>query len=257
MLFDTHAHLNLPHFEKNLEKIIEEAKKNQVNYILVPGINYQTSVKALEISKKFENIYSACGFHPSEIEDFDLEKIKKLLKEEKILAVGEIGIDKLKANNLEKQKFVFEEQVKLALEFNKPIIIHNRKGTDEILEILSKYQNEIKEKVIFHCTEPEEKILNFAIEYRCFLGFDGDLTYLEEKQNFVKKVPLNLILLETDSPFLVPEPLKSQKIFPNKPSNLPLILNFLSQLLKIENKTLEKIIFENSLRAFKILKNGN
>lgn len=257
MLFDTHAHLNLPHFERNLEKIIEEAKKNQVVYILIPGINYQTSVKALEIAKKYENIYFACGFHPLEIEDFDLEKIKNLLKEEKNLAVGEIGIDKLKASNLEKQKLIFEEQVKIALEYNKPIIIHNRKGTEEILEILGKYQNDLKEKIIFHCTEPEEKILNFAIENRCYLGFDGDLTYLEEKQSFIKKVPLNLILLETDSPFLVPEPLKSQKIFPNKPSNLPLILNFLSELLKIENKTLERIIFENSLRAFKILKNGN
>lgn len=252
MLFDTHAHLNLPHFAKNLDKVIEEAKIAKVNYILVPGINYETSLKAIKISQKYENIYSACGFHPLEIKDFNKEKLKSLLQESKVVALGEIGIDKVRGEDLEKQKFIFEEQVKLALEFNKPIIVHNRDASEEILEILNKYKNELKEKIIFHCSEPDKRILTFALENKSFLGFDGDLTYLEEKQKFVKLVPLQMILLETDSPFLIPEPLKSQRIFPNEPANLPLILNFLSDLLKINSVSLENIIFENSLKAFKI-----
>lgn len=257
MIFDTHAHLNLDIFKGKERIIIEESKNNDILGILVPGINFETSKKSIELSKKFKTIYSAVGFHPLEIKNLSLldfniywQKLAKFLeRNKKIIAIGEIGLDKLKGqNNLTKQKDFFLRQLQIAEKFNKPIIVHNRNASLEIIDILK--NKNFKQKIIFHCCEPDDLILRFAIENNCFLGFDGDITYNLQKQNFIKKVPLNLILIETDSPFLLPEPLRSKKIFPNEPKNLKLILNFISQIVGKDVKKLEKIIWQNSCQVF-------
>lgn len=257
MLFDTHAHLNLDIFRGKISLIINEAKANKVLAIIVPGVDFMTSKKSIELSQNYDIVYSAIGFHPLEIENLSLadfnsywqELIKLLEIEKKIIAIGEIGLDKIKSsNNLNKQKDFFQAQLEIAERFNKPIIVHNRGASAEIIDILS--QSTFKQKIIFHCVEPNELILQFALENNCYLGFDGDITYNIEKQTFIKKVPLDLILLETDSPFLTPEPLRSKKIFPNEPKNLKLILNFIAQLVGENIEKLEKIIWQNSCQAF-------
>lgn len=257
MLFDTHAHLNLDTFDGKIDTVINEARANEVSAIIVPGVDFRTSKKSIELSQNYDRVYSAIGFHPLEIENLSLtdfnsywqELIKFLETEEKIIAIGEIGLDKIKSSsNLIKQKEFFQVQLEIAEKFNKPIIVHNRAASVEIIDILKR--STFKQKVIFHCAEPNELILQFALENNYYLGFDGDITYSIEKQNFIKKIPLDLILLETDSPFLTPEPLRSQKIFPNEPKNLKLILNFASQLLNENIQKLEKIIWQNSCQAF-------
>ncbi|MCS7183902.1 MAG: TatD family hydrolase [Patescibacteria group bacterium] len=266
-LFDTHCHLNIPPLKEIYNEVIENAQKNGVKYIVIPGTNFEDSLTALEISNKFENIYCALGFHPNELIKrdlreiiLDLNEIKKYLEEKKVIAVGEIGLDK-KRSNLKLQKELFLLQIKLAKEYKKPLIIHNREMGEEIIKVLKKEWDEFfRGKIVFHCTEPDEKILKFAKEKNIYLGFDGDLTYREDKQNFVKKVPLNLIVLETDSPFLLPEPLKTFvkhqthteeiRFYPNKPENLIIIFNFLANLLKMNRDLLTEKLFENSLKLF-------
>lgn len=256
MLFDTHAHLNLDFFKKNREEVILKAKEKGVKAILVPAIDEESGWEALELSQNFDFIYVALGLHPLTVEkidkikfDYSWEKWRNIVENnKKIVAIGEVGLDKVKGLDFSKQLFFFEKQVEIASQFKKPLIVHNRNASQELIKILKNYN--FHQKVIFHCSEPDDLILNFAIENNCYLGFNGDLTYNSEKQNFFKKVPLEMILLETDSPFLVPEPLKSQKIFPNEPKNLKIILNFISKLINQPYEELEKTFWRNSLNAF-------
>lgn len=259
MLFDTHAHLNLDTFARKIDTIIKEAMASEVLGIIIPGIDFETSKKSIELSQNYDIFFSSIGFHPLEVENLSLEDfnaywqelIKFLETEEKIVAIGEIGLDKIKGNsNLSKQKEFFQIQLEIAQRFNKPIIVHNRAASGEIIDILKRV--DFKQKIIFHCAESNDLILQFALENNCYLGFNGDITYNVEKQNFIKKIPAELMLLETDSPFLIPEPLRSKKIFPNEPKNLKLILNFISQLLDEDIEKLEQIIWENSCQAFSL-----
>lgn len=253
MLFDTHAHLNLDIFLNKEKIIVEESKNNGILAILVPGIDLKTSKKSIELSQKYEIIYSAIGFHPLEIEklslaDFDFywQELSTFFKQEKVVALGEIGLDKIKGQeSFDKQVIFFQQQLNLAEEFNKPVIIHNRRAAKEVINILEKLK--FRQQVIFHCVEPDDLILEFALKNDCYLGFDGDITYNRKKQAFIKKVPLNLILLETDSPFLLPEPLK---IYPNQPKNLKLILDFVSRLLDKDLEKLNELFWQNSCQAF-------
>jgi TatD DNase family protein len=268
-LFDTHCHLNIPPLKEIYLEVIEDAKKNNIEYFLIPGTNYEDCLTALEISNQFDNVYSALGFHPNELTKrdlreliLDLNDLKKHFENHKVIAIGEIGLDR-KAGNFELQQELLILQIKLAKEYKKPLIIHNREMSEELLKILkNEWDDYFKHNIVFHCTEPDEKILKFAKEKNLYLGFDGDLTYNEVKQQFIKKVPLELIVLETDSPFLLPEPIRSFikhqthkeeiRFYPNKPENLVLIFQFLSKLLNINPEILSDQILENSLKLFNL-----
>ncbi|GIW66947.1 MAG: hydrolase TatD family protein [Candidatus Parcubacteria bacterium] len=267
--FDTHCHLNIPPLKEIYEEVIESAKRNNVEYIVIPGTNYEDNIFALEIANKFDNIYCALGFHPNELTKktiqeliLSLDKLEKHFKENKVIAIGEIGLDK-QAGNIELQKNLFVLQIKLAKEYRKPIIIHNRKLTEKLIEILKlEWDNFFENNIVFHCVDPDEEILKFAKNKNLYLGFDGDLTYNKEKQEFIKKVPLDLIVIETDAPFLLPEPIRTfikhrtleenQRLFPNKPENLILVFNKIVELLKTDPHKLSEKLLENSFRLFNL-----
>ncbi|GIW65593.1 MAG: TatD-related deoxyribonuclease [Candidatus Parcubacteria bacterium] len=267
--FDTHCHLNIPPLREIYKEIIESAQKNNIDYIVIPGTNYEDSIFAIEIANSFNNIYCALGFHPNEIIELSLkeiiiklDKLKNNLNEDKVIAIGEIGLDK-KAGNFDFQKEIFILQIRLAKKYNKPLIIHNRELSNDLLKILKQEWNDYFENnIVFHCTEPNEEILEFAKIKKLYLGFDGDLTYRKDKQEFIKKVPLDLIVMETDSPFLLPEPLrtfikhqtrnKEENFFPNKPENLILIFNKIVEILNLDKEILAQKLLENSLRLFNL-----
>lgn len=268
-MFDTHCHLNFQIFEGQVDKMIEEAKKAGVLYFLVPGTNLETSEKAIKIANQFAKVYAAVGIHPhhvfeiqnlklkSQIDNLKLKiikKIEKLLGQPKVMAVGEIGLDryiykKTKYENyqvdeefIKLQKWFFLEQLKLAKKYKKAVIVHNRQAKKELFEILSKLKSK---KMVFHCCEPDRELLDFAQKYKIFIGVDGDVLYSQKKQEFIKKVPLALLVLETDSPFLSPK-----KTFPNKPKNLPLIAKCVA---KLKNISFEKLIKTTTNNAKKLL----
>lgn len=268
--FDTHCHLNIDPLKEIYFEVVENAQKNNVEYLVIPGTNYEDSLTALDIANNFNNIYCAMGFHPNELTKrdlrnliLDLNNIKKYFQNKKVVAIGEIGLDK-KSGNLELQKELFILQINFAKEYKKPLIIHNREMSEDLLKIIKKeWDDYFKNNIVFHCTEPNEKILKFAKEHNLYLGFDGDLTYRNDKQEFIKKVPLDLIVLETDSPFLLPEPIKSFvkyqthkeefRLYPNKPENLILIFDFVSKLLNIQKEILAEKLLENSLKLFNLI----
>jgi len=291
-MFDTHCHLNFKIFDKTINHIIQNAKKAGIDQILIPGTDVKSSQKAVEIAGKYERVYAAVGIHPhniyqdqkSKIKDQNysakiknIDDIEQLLKHPKVVAIGEVGLDyhmyqKTKYQNysvdrvfVERQKQLFIAQIKLAAQHHKSLIIHNREARADTLKILAgNWSKHLEGRSVFHCCEPDDELLDFAIKHRIFIGVDGDVTYNQDKQEFVKKAPLDLLVLETDSPYLLPrppcksaswrcgqaEPLKSKKQYPNTPENIRLICDFIALLFKKSRQDIGKITTCNAMRLF-------
>ena len=275
-MFDTHCHLNFKAFAGKVDEVVDRTRKAGVNYFVVPGADVETSKKAIEIAGKFAGIYAAVGIHPHHIYQYqtsniknqkdksniknDLKLIEELLVSPKVVAVGEVGLDrhyyqKTKYSNyqineefIELQKEVLLTQLKLAKKYKKSIIIHNREAKEDLLDILSTNYDLLSTiSIVFHCCEPDGELLSFARKHKIFIGVDGDICYRKDKQEFVKKIPLELLVLETDSPFLSPF-----KKFPNEPKNLPLIASFMAAKIGISQNELGRITEANSKKLFKI-----
>lgn len=304
-MFDTHCHLNFKVFDGKVDQIVKRAREAGVDYFVVPGTDIETSKKAVEIAEKFKGVYAAVGIHPHHVYQYQISNIKKELKkihviltptlrrgknlsrmrenlkrvqrsfvasapqddrrEDKIVAIGEIGLDKhvyqkTKYENygvdkefFELQKLLFVEQLKLAKEFKKSVIVHNREAKKDLLKILNDHWDSyFSGRMVFHCCEPEEELLNFAKEKKIFIGVDGDVVYNKKKQEFVKKIPLDLLVLETDSPFLSPlkKILPAGRQVPNEPKNLPIVAKFISSILSVSINQLIDITSENAERLF-------
>ncbi|MBI3366336.1 TatD family hydrolase [Candidatus Roizmanbacteria bacterium] len=284
-MFDTHCHLNFSAFKKNLDDVIENAKTSGVHYFVIPGTDYVSSKRAVEIAEKNEGFYTAVGIHPHHVFEIkercskerfckplpvvvrkELEKLKSLISSEKVVAIGEIGIDrhiyqKTKYNGysidealIEYQKAFLEAQLDLAMQYEKSVILHNREAKEDILKILADvWSKKLEDRTVFHCCEPDQELLDFAKDHKIYLGVDGDVTYSESKKAFIKKIPLELLVLETDSPFLLPEPLRSQKKYPNEPKNLAVIAEYIAHLKNVSINQLIDITTENGKKLFNVL----
>ncbi len=275
-MFDTHCHLNFQCFAGKEKEVIDRAKTAGVNYFLVPGTDKQSSRKAVEIAQKYDGVYAAVGIHPHHVYESQksnvksqncISNLKMLLQQEKVVAVGEVGLDRHVYKNtkydgyaveetfIESQKVYLQEQINLALEYDKSLILHNREAKDDFLAVLKdKWDKKLVGRTVFHCCEPDEELLQFAIDHKIYIGVDGDVTYDPKKQAFVKKIPLDLLVLETDSPYLLPEPLRSQKLFPNEPKNIPLIAEFISKLKHTSINQLIEVTTNNAKRLFNLMR---
>lgn len=291
-MFDTHAHLNFSRFKKNVPDVIQRAHDTGVTHIVIPGTDVTSSQKAIEITEQHEGMYAAAGIHPhhvfqyvSEVSDVsfprrresidrsritsgmtnDLSELRKLLSHPKVVAVGEIGIDRhqyeqtkytqysVNEQFVSIQQKLFNEQIKLSIKYKKSLIIHNREATDDVLEILQRqWSRQLSGRAVFHCSEANEKILSFAKEHQMFIGVDGDITYDTHKQEFIKRVPLDMLVLETDSPFLLPEPLRSRKEFPNEPKNIAVIAECIATITGASLEEIQKKTTENAKCLFNV-----
>ena len=279
-MFDTHCHLNFKAFKKNLEQVVKEAKTSGVQYFLIPGTDIKTSKKGIEIAERFEGVYAAVGIHPHHVYSFkdrsnrsllflgsainnELREIEKLLTQEKVLAVGEVGLDRHIYQETKYEDYQFNEelidlqkelligQIQLAVRHNKSLILHNREAVEDMLKLLEKnWHDKLAGRTVFHCCEQDQRLLEFALRHQIYMGVDRDITCNKEKEEFTKKIPLAMLVLETDAPFLLPEPLKSQKKYPNIPANLVVIAKFISKLLNIPEEEFKRAVFENSKKLF-------
>jgi TatD DNase family protein len=261
-LFDTHCHLNLDTYFPDVELAIQDARKAGVERILIPGVNLKTSKKAVRITGDYEGVYCSVGIHPTEkVQEKEIEKLIYQLEElcensDRVVGVGEIGLDYYHLN-LEPsiQKTLFKEQIKLALKLDKAIIIHSRHAAKDLILILKEVGLEkFSGRTVFHCCEPNQELLDVAIKNKIFIGCDGDVTYDPTKAEFIKKVPLDNLVLETDSPFLTPEPVRSHNngINNNKPQNLTYIAKYIADIKKIDLTIIQKQTLQNSLKLFGI-----
>ena len=231
MLIDTHCHLEKKDYS-NLEEIIHHMDGN---IMIASADNLESSYEVDELTKKYNNIYGTIGFHPSELENFNeetLNKLEQLLQNKKIVGIGEIGLDyHYGKEDSELQKEAFIKQIELAIKHNLPIVIHSRDTIEDTLEIIKKYPNI---KMDFHCygysLEIAKELLkiNPSIKF----GIGGVLTFKNSKKlkEVVEYLDMSNILLETDSPFLAPEPLRGSK---NEPYNVKYVAEYIASMKNI------------------------
>lgn len=249
-LIDTHAHLNVRQYNKNIDEILKRAKEKGVSKIIVIGMDYKTSIRAIDLANKYTNLYATVGIHPSYVDNCCHLKLNDLYKSKKVIAVGEIGIDLYhrKDNKLLQEK-VFEEQVQKAIKLDLPVIIHTRNSFDEAYNILKKYKGKVKG--VFHCFSSNLQDAKKVIDLGFYIGIDGPITYQNSNKlliDIINNISLDKILIETDSPYLTPNPHRG-KI--NEPANVYYVAK---EIASIKNISLNEVIKQTTINANKLFK---
>lgn len=251
MYIDTHAHLNFKAFKNDYAQAIERAFGVDVSKIIIPSSNLETSKKAVEIAESYKNIFAAVGLHPIHInETFNEEEYLKLAKKNKVVAIGETGLDYYHdRTNAELQKEVFSKHLKLASRLNLPIIIHCREAGDDILSILTG-QNPLP-RGVFHCFSENWQFAQVILEMGFYLSFTGIITFTKNQETFevIKNTPLEKILIETDSPYLTPESHRGER---NEPAYVVEVAKKIAELKKIPVEEVENQTTKNAEELFKI-----
>lgn len=247
MYFDTHVHLNSDRYE-NIEEIIKSALDNGVEKMLVVGYDVEISLKAVEIASNFDFIYAAVGIHPSEVKKSkisDLEIVENCVKNKKVVAIGEIGLDyHWDQDNKEYQKRFFVEQLKLANKYNLPVVIHSRDAAKDTYDVL-KENKKYYEKGIMHCYSYSLEMAKLFIELNLKIAFGGALTFLNAKENkeIVKCLDVENLLIETDAPYLTPHPFRGKT---NEPKYIHLVAEEMAKLKSISVEDVAKITYDNA-----------
>ena len=252
-LFDTHTHYNDEKFEKDREEIIKKTYEAGITRFVCAGYNLESSCKAVDIANKNEFIYSICGISPNDLEDFseeNLEKIKELAKNKKNVAIGEIGLDYYwNKENKELQKQAFIRQIDLANELDLPIVIHSRDAVQDTIDLLK--ENPVKRKGIFHCAQLNKYLIEEGIKLGFYISFAGPITFKNSKnaEEVVKLVPNNKILIETDSPYLSPEPVRGKR---NDSRNVKYIAEKIATIKGGSVEQIAKNTYQNAMKIFRI-----
>ncbi|MGP1413744.1 MAG: TatD family hydrolase [Bacillales bacterium] len=258
MIFDTHIHLNDDKLKDNLSLYINEASLDGVNKFLCIGWDIESSIKAIEIANKFENVYASIAIMPTEHKKYNNNSInilEKLINNKKVVAIGEIGLDYYWEKDekiIEKQKTMFIEQIKLANKYNLPISIHCRDAYNDCLEIIK--QNPIKRLSVMHCFSSSIEMAKEFIKHNLVIGIGGPLTYKNNKNavNIVKNLNPEYYVFETDAPYLPPQNHRGKT---NEPKFIRETVEFAKDLIfdiddiELRNKY-EEIVYQNSIRIF-------
>lgn len=249
-MIDTHVHLNDKAYSENLDQIINDAMNIGVNKMIVIGYDKESSFKAVEIAKKYDNIYAMVGLHPSDVHketDEELTWLIDLLKEEKVIGIGEIGLDLYWTKEYKDlQISYFEKQLQLSLDYNVPVCIHSRDAIELTYQILSKNNY----RGIIHCYSGSLEMANKFIKLGYLLGIGGVVTFKNTNlKEVVKNIPLDVIVTETDGPYLAPTPFRGKL---NKPEYIKLIVDEISNLKEISVNEVEKQIDKNVYKLLHI-----
>ena len=258
--FDSHSHYNDEKFNEDREQIIEETYNTGITKFVCAGYNIPSSLHSLELSKKYEFIYSICGISPNDIPQTeeklwkDIGEISKIAldnKGKKLVAIGEIGLDYYwNKENKELQKQAFIKQIELANKIELPIVIHSRDASIDTIDIIRNHK--VKKAGIFHCCQPNQEMVRQALELGYYISFAGPITFKNAKNSIdvVKMVPMDRILIETDSPYLAPEPNRGKR---NDCRNVKYVAQRIADLKEITLDEVAKITYDNAMRIFEIL----
>ena len=255
MIFDTHCHLNSPELYERIDEVIENAKKVGVDKFLVIGWDKESSFLAVKIAHKYEGIYAAIGFHPTDINgvsDKDYNDVMSLVDDPKVVAIGEIGLDYHWVKDplqREKQKEWFIKQINFANEHKKPISIHNREAFEDCLKILKEHKPLYGG--VMHCYSGSVELLKDVLDLGLYIGLDGPLTFTNAKtpKEVCEVVPLDRLIVETDSPYLAPHPLRGTV---NEPKNIALVIDEIARLKGISKKHILDVLYQNSCNLFHV-----
>ena len=247
MYIDTHCHLSMEDY-LDIDKVIEENKKASVDKIVVSGCSRESIEEVMDLKDRYDMVYVTIGYHPEyadTVTESDLDYLKSLLGEKKVVGIGEIGLDyHYTKENKDKQIWLFEEQLKIADAFNLPVVIHSRDATMDTINILKKY----KVKGIIHCFSGSLETANIYISMGFLLGIGGVVTFKNSKlKDVVKEVPSESIVLETDSPYLTPVPYRGKV---NSSKYLEYIAKFIAEVKNISVEELAEITSKNAYSLF-------
>ena len=247
MYIDTHCHLSREDYD-DIDKVIEGNKNANVDKIVVSGCSRESIEEVMDLKDRYDMVYVMIGYHPEyadTVTESDLDYLKSLLGEKKVVGIGEIGLDyHYTKENKDKQIWLFEEQLKIANAFNLPVVIHSRDATMDTINTLKKY----KVKGIIHCFSGSLETANIYISMGFLLGIGGVVTFKNSKlKDVVKEVPSESIVLETDSPYLTPVPFRG-KI--NSSKYLEFIANFIADIKNISVEELAEITSKNASSLF-------
>lgn len=252
-LFDSHAHYNDEKFEEDREEVLKEIYKSGVTKLVNAGYSLESSKTAIEIAKAHDFIYATVGISPNDIENFkneDLDNIIKLASNKKVVAIGEIGLDYYwNKENKNLQKEVFISQIKIANELNLPIVIHTREAIYDTLEILK--NNSCNRKGIFHCCPFNVDLVREGLKLGFYISFAGPTTFKNSKNaaEIINMVPLDKMLIETDSPYLSPEPLRGKR---NDSRNVKYIAQKIADVKEISIEEVAKRTYDNAKKILNI-----
>ena len=250
-LFDSHCHYNDEKFDIDRDNLIKENIEKGITKSVVAGYSIKSSEKAVQIAEKYpNNLYAIVGISPNDIEEIDYDKIKKLALNKNVVGIGEIGLDfywNKENKNLQKQVFI--NQINIANELNLPIIIHSREAVMDTLEILK--TNNVNKKGIFHCCPLNIELIKEATKLGYYISFSGNITFKNSKNAYdcVKYVPLEKILIETDSPYMTPEPYRGKR---NNPSLVYYVAKKVAEIKEVSLEEIAKITYNNAKNIFEI-----
>jgi TatD DNase family protein len=255
MLFDSHAHLNDERFEEDREELISSLKDKGVDLVLNPGACIETSKSSVELANKYDFIYAAVGVHPHDVGEMTEEDIKTLrklaLENDKVMAIGEIGLDYYYDNSpREIQKQWFKRQIELANELKLPIIIHDRDAHGDTFEIIKNTKSpEIG--CVLHCYSGNVELAKEYVKMGCYISIPGTVTFKNNKKTreVAKEIPLEYLLIETDSPYMAPEPHRGKR---NDPSLVQFVADKIAQEKGISYEQVCEATKENAKKLFNI-----
>jgi len=256
MYFDSHTHLNDPKLFDDIESVLSRAHHVNVKLFMVPSYDRDSVIRAIKISKQYNNVYCAIGIHPSDCQIYSFEilgELEELAKEnKKIKAIGEIGLDYYWEKDLQKreyQKLFFIQQIKLANQLKLPIVIHVREAMEDTLEILKK--NTPKHGFLMHCFSGSVESLKEVLKLGGYISLGGPVTFVNSKlpKEIAAFVPIERLILETDAPYLTPHPFRGKT---NEPMYLPLICKAIAEIKGVPEAVVAETTCKNTCHFFHV-----
>ncbi len=254
MLFDTHTHLNDFQFDEDREQVIQRALDAGISLILNIGYNRKTIPSSIELAENYPFIYSSVGWHPQDAiycTEADLEWLKSLTSHDRVVAIGEIGLDYYwDTSPKEVQHQLFRQQIQLAREVGLPIIIHNRDADEDVIKLL-KEEQAAEVGGVMHCFSGDLALMEACLDLNFSIGLGGPVTFKNRKQlkEVATLVPLDRLLLETDAPYLAPHPYRGKR---NETAYVRLVAEEIAKLRNIELEELAQVTTQNAKKLFGI-----
>lgn len=248
-IIDSHAHYDDSSFDADREEILRELFSGEICKIVNIGCSVKSSYSSVKLAEEYAGIYAAVGLHPDAADEIDrIEEIRRLCGNKKVVAVGEIGLDyRYEEHSRDIQKKAFEEQLKLAAELDMPVVIHSRDAWEDTMELLRKY----RPKGVMHCFSGSAEIAREIVAMGMYVGFTGVVTFKNAKKALkaLEAVPLDRLLVETDCPYMAPEPNRGKR---NYSGYLPYTIAAMAAVKGVSPDEMAEITAENAERLFNI-----
>ena len=253
MLFDTHAHYDDEAFDPDRREVLAGLPQKGVGLVVDPGCTLTSSEKAVALAAEFPHVYAAVGLHPENCHDFQpeqIERLRQLAQREKVVAIGEIGLDYYWEDNPPRafQQTVFRKQLALAAELDLPVIVHDREAHGDCLAIIKEFPTVTG---VFHCFSGSPEMAAELLKRGWYLGFDGPITYKNAKRapEVAAVTPLERIVVETDAPYMAPVPMRGKR---NDSRYLPYVIEKLAEWKGVTAEEMTRVTWENGRRLFRI-----